>query len=95
MHPDIEHKRYVMVLRDGEWQKDGLENIKRGDVYKMFEIDGTSAIAFEGCPAGIELIALEDAYEIQEGPDKGFNVADSGSVMEGYTKEQMFNFYSK
>ena len=53
--------RTIMVLRGGEWIQTKLETVKKGEMFKMFESDGTPV---EDRYGNVEWEASSDAYKM-------------------------------
>jgi hypothetical protein len=65
--PEVpETERFYVPLLDrasGVWRRDEMRNLKRGDIFRMFNHDGVQISAFElaGCDPDIVAYAYEDA----------------------------------
>lgn len=58
--------RYVLVLNGLEWYRKSFMDLKKGDVFKLFEPDGTSVKDEKGQEV---LFALSDVYKNPDGVD--------------------------
>lgn len=73
-HPDPEHKRIVHVWRNDKWEPDGLENVKRGNLFRLFESDGTpvpmipNTKNYEGLAVNDSFVNAKGRNEVQTVP---------------------------
>lgn len=58
--------RYVLVLNGLEWYKRAFTDLKKGDVFKLFESDGKPVKDEKGQEV---LFALSDVYKNPDGID--------------------------